>query len=330
MSRITPYLSGLAILAVFVVGAQMISCFGQGENSAWAANPEELRRAVADSTDDAQQSVSSGNVYASAPYMELMLNWFQRRWGGAVRFPDIRIPQGSQINSAYISVVSFSTCWLRTYDSVACEAVDSALSFSSAQGSYELSDRWANRTNGVVVWNEDMRNSSIHPDSTPDLKDLLQEVVDRPDWKAGNSVVFIFKNMRDEKDSAMYEFRTSEDAGWEESLFVSYTPPSDIGDEDSESPGRAALFLDQNRPNPFNLKTNISYCLTSAGKVKLTIYDLLGRRVRTLTDGYQSVGCRSLDWDAKDDRGNTVTSGVYLYRLEGETFAETRKMLLLK
>ena len=94
----------------------------------------------------------------------------------------------------------------------------------------------------------------------------------------------------------MYEFRTSEDAGWEESLFVSYTPPSDIGDEDSESSGRAALFLDQNRPNPFNLKTNISYCLPSAGKVRLTIYDLLGREIGRWKDaGYRLVTASALD-----------------------------------
>jgi hypothetical protein len=188
----------------------------------------ELRIAVQDSTDDAQQAVSGGTVYASMPYMELMLNWFQKRWGGGVRFPDVQIKPGSEILSAYMSVTAYSTCWLHTYDSVACENVDSAHSFATVQGSYDLSNRWGNRTDAMVLWNEDMRVSSIHPDSTPDLRALLQEIVDRPGWKAGNSVVFLFKNIRDQLDSAMYEFRTWEDTGWEESLFVRHIPPEYI------------------------------------------------------------------------------------------------------
>lgn len=291
---------------------------------------DELRRAVADSTDDAQQAVNGGSVFASAPYMELMLNWFQRRWGGAVRFPSLTIPHGAEINSAHISVVSYSTCWLETYDSVACEAVDSASSFSTAQGSYDLSNRWANRTDALLVWNEDMRNSSIHPDSTPDLKDLLQEIVDRPNWKAGNSVVFLFKNISDGNDSAMFEFRTWEDTGWEESLFVNYTPPSAVLDEDSLTLKSERFLLNQNSPNPFNSGTNISYSLPTAGRVELTIYDLLGRRIRTLIDECQMPGPKSFNWDATDERGDVVASGIYFCRLKAGSLHETKKMLLLK
>ena len=290
----------------------------------------ELRRAVADSTDDAQQAVNDGDVLASAQYMELMLNWFQQRWGGAVRFPNITIPQGSEINSAYISVISYSTCWLGTYDSVACEDVDSSFSFSTASGSYDISNRWANRTGAFIIWNEDMRCSSIHPDSTPDLKDLLQEVVSRPNWKSGNAVVFIFKNIKDSNDSAMFEFRTWEDHGFEESLFVNYAPPSVVLDGDSLLTRPTALILDQNYPNPFNLKSIISYNLPMASKVNLTIYDLLGRRVTTLVDEYQTLGYKSLEWDGTDENGKVVASGIYFYQLEAEGFIQTKKMLLLK
>ena len=213
----------------------------------------ELRRAVADSTDDAQQAVNGGSVFASAPYMELMLNWFQKRWGGAVRFPSIAIPQGAEINSAYISIVSYSTCWLRTYDSVACEAVDSASSFSTASGSYDISNRWSNRTDAFLVWNEDMRNASIFPDSSPDLKDLLQEVVNRPNWKSGNSVVFIFKNVTDTNDSAMYEFRTWEDVGYEESLFVNYTTGGTVPDPPIVSDIRDSTIAEGESFDPIDL-----------------------------------------------------------------------------
>jgi flagellar hook assembly protein FlgD len=76
-----------------------------------------------------------------------------------------------------------------------------------------------------------------------------------------------------------------------------------------------------------------------ASKIKLTIYDLSGRRVRTLADGCQTAGYQSLDWDGNNDEGNEVASGIYFYRLEAETLpgmnhvvhtTETRKMLLLK
>jgi hypothetical protein len=290
----------------------------------------DLRQAVQDSTDDAQQAINGGSVFASAYYMELMKNWFCKRWGGGVRFPNITIPQGSQIHSAYISLVSYSTCWLHAYDSVACEAVDSASGFNSAQGSYDISNRWGNRTDAVVIWNEDIRNSSIHPDSTPDLKEILQEMIDRPNWKPGNSVVFLFKNVKDLTDSAMFEFRTWEDPGWEESLFVSYTPPSDVPDEDSSMLEPAWSILEQNHPNPFNLNTEIHYCIPRGGEVKLTVYDLLGRRVRTLLDGYQNCGCRSVNWDGKDEQGNNVASGIYFYKLDSQEVTQTKKMLLLK
>ncbi len=330
MKRLFLWGSVFVLFIGLVVGGQMESYSGQGDSRRQTTDSRELRRAVADSTDDAQQAVNGGSVFASTSYMELMLNWFQKRWGGAVRFPNLTIPRGSEINSACISVVSYSTCWLHAYDSIACEAVDSASGFTTAQGSYDLSTRWANRTDAVVVWNEDMRNSSILPDSTPDLKDLLQEIVDRPNWKSGNSVVFMFKNIKDSNDSSMFEFRTWEDAGWEESLFVSYTPPTAVDDDDHFVSEASGFSLHQNYPNPFNLRTKIAYNTPKGCDVKLTIYDLLGRRVRTLVDEYQAPGYESVDWDATDDDGDVVASGIYFYRLEGEPFSQTKKLVLIK
>jgi hypothetical protein len=319
------------LITVFLFIAEQSAYLGQNlDKTRTAPLASELRRTVTDSTDDAQQAVNDGDVFASAQYMELMLNWFQQRWGGVVRFPNITIPQVSAINSAYISVISYSTCWLGTYDSLACEDVDSAFSFSTASGSYDISNRWANRTGAFIIWNEDMRCASIYPDSTPNLKDLLQEVVNRPNWKSGNAVVFIFKNIKDSNDSAMFEFRTWEDHGYEESLFVNYTPPSVVLDGDSLLTRPTAFILAQNYPNPFNLKTNINYILSVASGTKLTIYDLLGKRVKTLVDEYQMPGYKSFDWDATDDKGNIVSSGIYFYQLQAEGSTQTKKMLLLK
>ena len=94
--------------------------------------------------------------------------------------------------------------------------------------------------------------------------------------------------------------------------------------------------LDQNYPNPFNPTTQIEYALPVDGHVKLTVYDLLGQEVRSLVSGQDlSAGYHNIMWDARDNRGLTVSAGVYIYRLasrgeDGQKFSRTKKMVLLK
>ena len=92
----------------------------------------------------------------------------------------------------------------------------------------------------------------------------------------------------------------------------------------------AAILLYQNHPNPFNLTTRIFFALPEDGHVVLEVFDVSGRRVRTLADGRVSAGRYSEFWDAEDSAGNQVAPGIYLYRLsvEGKTF--TRKCTLLR
>ncbi len=81
----------------------------------------------------------------------------------------------------------------------------------------------------------------------------------------------------------------------------------------------------QNFPNPFNPRTTLQYYLPQAGKISLKIYNLLGNPVATLTDGIQSAGSKSVEWDASD-----VPSGVYLCRLQAGSFTQTQKLVLMK
>lgn len=90
------------------------------------------------------------------------------------------------------------------------------------------------------------------------------------------------------------------------------------------------LTLHQNRPNPFNPRTTISYYLPSDCPVKLEVYNVAGRRVTTLVDAVQSGGPKSVNWNGRSDRGERVASGVYFYRLAAEKKTITRKMILLK
>jgi hypothetical protein len=88
--------------------------------------------------------------------------------------------------------------------------------------------------------------------------------------------------------------------------------------------------LEQNHPNPFNPKTTIQYQLPHSGDVSLHVYDVRGRLVRTLVEGFQPAGRLAVDWDGTDARGARVASGTYVYRLQAGEFQDQRKMTLVK
>ncbi len=88
--------------------------------------------------------------------------------------------------------------------------------------------------------------------------------------------------------------------------------------------------LRQNYPNPFNPVTILSYDLPVQSLVRLTIYDVLGREMRSLVNQIQEPGIKSVIWDASNDFGKPVSAGIYLYRIEAGEFIQTNKMILLK
>jgi hypothetical protein len=92
-------------------------------------------------------------------------------------------------------------------------------------------------------------------------------------------------------------------------------------------PVRFALL--QNRPNPFTGGATIGFELPRTERVRLEVFDLQGRQVRTLADGGYPAGRWSVDWDRRDDRGRRASPGIYLYRMSAGTFREQRKMVLL-
>jgi len=88
--------------------------------------------------------------------------------------------------------------------------------------------------------------------------------------------------------------------------------------------------LFQNYPNPFNPQTMIKYDLPNPGHVNITVYNILGQKVKTLADGHQEAGHKSVNWDGRDDRGNEVASGIYFYKIKAVEFEKTKKMVFLK
>ena len=107
-----------------------------------------------------------------------------------------------------------------------------------------------------------------------------------------------------------------------------------------ESPYTAAIYTEDvfpehfalypNYPNPFNPITNLKYDLPKQSIVKLIVYDILGRKVRTLVNETQPPGYKLVKWDGKDDTGKSVGSGMYICLFKACDFIQTRKILLLK
>jgi hypothetical protein len=83
-------------------------------------------------------------------------------------------------------------------------------------------------------------------------------------------------------------------------------------------------------PNPFNPNTTIRYSVEKGGHIELTVYDVTGRRIRSLVNGFVPAGDHEVDWNGTDEMGKQAASGVFFYRLRSGDFEETRKMVLLR
>ena len=88
--------------------------------------------------------------------------------------------------------------------------------------------------------------------------------------------------------------------------------------------------LSQNAPNPFNPVTNINFTLPQAGNARLVIYNVTGQAVRTLVNGNLSAGVHSVSWNARDDAGRALGSGIYIYRLTSNQGVQVRRMVLTR
>ena len=114
---------------------------------------------------------------------------------------------------------------------------------------------------------------------------------------------------------------------FEESLVMSSMASLSI-DKDHVLPLSVKLY--QNHPNPFNPVTNLLYNLPEDVMVNITIYDMMGRQVKTLINGLQTAGYKTIQWDATNDKNHPVSAGLYLYTIQAGEYRQTKKMILLK
>ena len=150
-----------------------------------------------------------------------------------------------------------------------------------------------------------------------------------PDGETGSFGTFTFnvsENFNDETVVSITNMRWNEgdviaDAA---SMTVSYA----LGVDGELFPNEFSLH--QNYPNPFNPVTTLRYDLPELTHVNIIIYDMLGRKIRTLINEQQDPGYKSLIWNATNDYGKPVSAGIYLYQIQAGEYIQTKKMVLLK
>ncbi|MBU2625180.1 MAG: S8 family serine peptidase [candidate division Zixibacteria bacterium] len=108
-----------------------------------------------------------------------------------------------------------------------------------------------------------------------------------------------------------------------------YMVPTSADDDDGTILPES-FTLSQNYPNPFNPATTICFSVARSQDVTLSVYNILGQKVRTLVEGETAIGTHEVLWNGSDDSGSPVASGIYFYRLDTADGQSTRKMMLLK
>lgn len=113
-----------------------------------------------------------------------------------------------------------------------------------------------------------------------------------------------------------------------DTIFTFSITPTKVNEEQISVPGK--FELSQNYPNPFNPSTTIAYLVETDGRVNLSIYNLLGQKVRELVNEKKEKGNYSVQWDGKNDKGERLANGVYFYVLKAGESISSKKMILLK
>ena len=111
---------------------------------------------------------------------------------------------------------------------------------------------------------------------------------------------------------------------------ITSVPPPTLVTEEYQATAPTTLALENNRPNPFNSNTVIHYQLPETGQIELAIYNLAGQQVAQLVRDLRPAGRHAVHWDGRNDQGQALASGVYLYRLRAGDSVQVRKLLLLK
>ena len=175
----------------------------------------------------------------------------------------------------------------------------------------------------------DMDNSFIV--KSKDENGLLQIVgartlADNIEGIFGNIIFNVLDTNIEELEVSVNYLRWNENQASENVLVATFT--NSILSIDETAPQQFALY--DNYPNPFNPSTRLSYDIAEQVRVNITIFDAVGREVIKLFDGIQNPGFQNVVWNGKDQFGQNVPAGIYMYRMNAGGFISTKKMVLLK
>ena len=229
---------------------------------------------------------------------------------------------------------------------------------SSCLTSYKISARLLNSDS--IVWSNTLAGYSLDnlPPSTPTgltaiefediLKltwdsnsddDLVNYILDKSDdslfyidqFSSFNINDTVFYDINYHPDSiGFYRLSAIDNSNNQSSYSTVYVYPHPILANDENYLTSSKFILHQNYPNPFNPITSLRYDLPEDGLVNITIYDMMGRVVKTLVNGSQSAGNKSVQWKATNNRNEPVSAGLYFYMIQAGGFRQTKKMVLLK
>ncbi len=316
-------------IRTFLALVLVLMTAGCGTASLAAEMPE---RQISQGSDDAEEDYAPSTVVNNTPLWACCIcpasGEICHITGAGFRFTDVRIPRGATIDSAWLSILPFIFTNADIACTVYCEDVDDCSTFVEGN-MHNVSNR--TRTADKVIWCKKGAGSSWF--GSCNLAGVVEEVVNRPGWSAGNALAFILIP----GDSAG-EWRSNlQLQGWEladhsygAKFNCIYTTSDACSDTEEVTLNQREFSLFPNSPNPFNQSTNLRFSLQSPGFVNLDIFDLLGRKVRTLIAGYLRSGSGSAVWDGKDDSGEEVSSGIYFSRIRFRDSSQTSKLLLLK
>jgi hypothetical protein len=117
-------------------------------------------------------------------------------------------------------------------------------------------------------------------------------------------------------------------AWWLWAVLAGWNPATDMGTNEFANPKKFKLY--QNYPNPFNSTTSIGFQLQKNSHITIIIFSSLGEKVATILESNYQAGYHSIVWNGRDDAGNLVPSGLYVYQIETENYFKQAKMIILK
>jgi hypothetical protein len=208
---------------------------------------------------------------------------------------------------AYVGVMTLTTPGTTSYRGIWNDEADPSNPSWGVYDGYTDAEKWASISGGITHTNAGPADVSHAIGTGPFAIAPGEEVTVAFAFLGGTSLA----NLQDNADAA-------------QSLWDS---PTDVADP-RLAPRRTRLA--QNAPNPFNPSTRIAFELPRTSDVELLVYNVAGRRVRTLIDGSTAAGVHAVVWDGLSDDGVAMPSGTYFYRIRVDGNSLTRKMQLLK